>query len=83
MTIDHSTTYAYAIGEEAVVRLDNVRTFEIQDSIIPVGSLPSWTIAEITARHQRDGADRYTITFRHDGREWICTVPSTAIEGTA
>lgn len=83
MTIDYPTTHAYDIGEEVVVRLDGVRTFEIQDSIIPVGALPAWTIAEITARHTRDGVEWYTITFLHGDKEWICTVPATAIDGIA
>jgi hypothetical protein len=83
MTVHDPTTHAYDIGEEVVVRLHGVHTFEVQDSIIPVGALPSWTIAEITARHTREGLDWYTVTFRHDEKEWICTVPATAIEGTA
>lgn len=83
MTIDHPTAPAYDVGEEVVVRLDGVRTFEVQDSIIPVGALPSWTIAEVTARHTREVVDWYTVTFLHDGKEWICTVPAAAIDGTA
>ena len=45
--------------------------------------MPAWTIADITARLDRGGVERYAIRFRHHHATCIAAVPATAIDGTA
>ena len=75
---------AYAVGEEVVVRLDDVEVRSTGDgAIVAASALPPWTIGEVGVAMREDGGERYAIFFLHDDALCACVVTPEAIEGTA
>ena len=53
------------------------------DVEIAADQLPTWTIADSTARLDRGGVERYAIRFRRGYATCIAAIPAASIEGTA
>lgn len=75
--------HRYKVGEEVVVTLEAGGVFEVVAGDLALIALPEWTIAEITSRESAHGATQYTLTFAWAEATYKCTVPESAIEGTA
>jgi hypothetical protein len=85
MSVTHEIrAFDYEIADEVVVRLDHVEVFDVTSSTaVPAGRLPGWTIADVTARLERDGRHLYAIRFRHKDGICIALVGGDSIDGTA
>jgi hypothetical protein len=85
MRVTHEIrAFDYEIADEVVVRLDHVEVFDVTSSIaVRAGCLPGWTIADVTARLERDERHLYAIRFHHDDAVCIALVGEEAIDGTA
>lgn len=75
--------FLYEVGEDVLVRLDEALVYEVGNSVLVVTRLPSWTIANITARDASGNQPRYRVEFPLRERTHTCTVDESAIEGTA
>lgn len=75
--------YGYEIGEEVVVKLEAGSVLEVVVGDLAVTALPAWAIGEVVAREAADGVTRYTVTFAWAEATYRCTVPESAVEGTA
>ena len=80
---EHRAMHAYGAGEEVVVRLDTGGVVEVVAGDLALVALPEWTIGEITAQELMNGVLHYTLTFAWAEATYKCTVPESAIEGTA
>jgi len=72
------------IADEIVIRLDQVEGFDFTSSTaVPSGRLPGWTIADVTARLERDARHVYAIRFREGDAACFPLVGEESIDGTA
>ena len=85
MRVTHEIrAFDYAIADEVVVRLDRAVAFDLIAGVpMPTTCLPTWTIADITARVERGGRHAYAIRFRHHDAVCIALVGEECIDGTA
>ncbi len=75
--------HRYEVGEEVVVILEAGGVLEVVAGNLALVALPEWTIAEIISRDSSHGDAQYTLTFAWAEATYRCTVPESAIEGTA
>jgi hypothetical protein len=76
--------FAYAVGEEVVVRLDGVAALDLDaEAVIGADRLPTWTIAALTACVDSGTRRQYAARFLHDDAICIAVIDESAIEGTA
>jgi hypothetical protein len=83
MVTEVEAAFAYARGEEVVVRLRRARVFHLEGGGgLSAACVPSWTIGYVMAT-RRDGRGRasYLVRFSHDGSDCVCWVRERAIEG--
>jgi hypothetical protein len=79
-----ATTFTYAIGEEVVVRLDNVEVFDLDNmAVIPAAFLPGWTIGRIRSLVLVGERRRYLLRTELCERTCICIVDEGLIDGLA
>jgi hypothetical protein len=75
--------FEYAIGDEVLVRLDDVVAFDLAvGTDVVSGRLPAWTIGDIAARVERAGHHLYVTRFRLEDVVCLALVDEYAIEGT-
>ncbi len=75
--------FEYAVGDEVLVRLDDVAALDLEAGRkIAAGRLPAWTIVDIVARVERGGHHLYATRFRLEDVVCIALVDEHAIEGT-
>ena len=76
--------YAYAAGEEVIVRLDGVAAHNVErGAAVDAACLPEWTIGIVLGCTTADGLPAYVLRIEHDGCACVCTAPEAAIEGVA
>ena len=76
--------YAYAVGEDVVVRLEDVEVYDLQHmSLIPAIYIPKWTIARIRSFVAGNVLPAYMFRSRMCGRACIWVAEESAIEGVA
>jgi hypothetical protein len=77
-------TFVYEIGEEVVVRLEDVDLMEVeQQALIPRALLPTWTIGRITSFVTGGERPSYLLSTELRELNCICVVDEEAIEGLA
>jgi hypothetical protein len=83
-TLFTESRYAYAPGEEVVVRLEGAEAHNIERAAaVAPACLPEWTIGVVLGCTATGGTPAYVLRIEHDGCACVCTVPEAAIEGTA
>lgn len=76
--------FAYATGEEVVLRLTGVAVHGIEAGRrVPAALVPAWAIAEITDAFVRDGQPQYALRFAIHDAPCLAIADESAIEGTA
>lgn len=76
--------FEYAIGDEVLIRLDDVPAFDlVAGQKVVADRLPAWTIGDIVARVERVGHHLYATRFRLDDVVCVALLDEGAIEGTA
>ncbi len=76
--------FEYAIGDEVLVRLDDVAALDLSaGQRVAADRLPSWTIGDVVARVERGDRHLYATRFRLDHVVCIALLDEDAIEGTA
>lgn len=81
-----SVEFAYAVGEEVVVRLAHVSVHDIEAGrAVPTMCVPSWVVALVAGRAiAEDGAvPRYALRLTLHDSPCVAVVEETAIEGVA
>jgi hypothetical protein len=75
--------FEYAIGDEVLIRLDDVAALDLAAGrTVAADRLPVWTIGDIVARVERVGHHLYAARFRLEDVVCIVVVDEHAIEGT-
>jgi hypothetical protein len=74
--------YAFARGEEVVVRLRGAAPYHVRGGG-PLSSActPSWTIGRILAARRRRHRPAYLLQVRHDDSDCVCWIDESAIDG--
>lgn len=76
--------FAYATGEEVVVRLTGVEVFNVDEGRrVPAACVPAWTIATVAGRSEAGGEARYALRFPHHDATCVCVTDESAIDGVA
>ncbi len=79
-----AVVFAYATGEEVVVRLTGVEVLDIDlGRRVPAACVPSWTIATVAGLSEAAGEARYALRFEHHGAICVCVTDEGAIDGVA
>ena len=79
-----AVAFAYATGEEVVVRLAGVAVHGIEAGRpLAAACVPAWAIAEIADAFTRDGAPHYALRFAIYDAPCLAIADESAIEGVA
>lgn len=79
-----AVAFAYAAGEEVVVRLAGIAVHGIEAGrALPGACVPDWTIAEVADRFDRDGSAQYVLRFSLSDAPCLAIADESAIEGVA
>lgn len=83
-TVQEATLFRFEVGEEVVVRLDDVEVFEVDRSErLPAAFHPRWTIGRIVERRTADARSAYVLRFRCHGHACMSVVSEDSVEGVA
>lgn len=79
-----SIAFAYAAGEEVVVRLAGVAVHGVREGRpLQAAFVPPWVIADVADAFARDGMAYYVLRFAIGGAPCLAIADESAIEGTA
>ena len=79
-----AVTFAYAAGEEVVVRLAGVAVHGVEAGRpLAAALVPAWCIAEVAEAFARDDAPHYVLRFAIHGEPCLAITDESAIEGVA
>lgn len=81
---DSTVTFAFAPGEEVIVRLAGVAVHGIAAGRpLAAALVPAWAIADVAEAFERNGTPHYVLRFTLHGEPCLALADESAVEGTA
>jgi hypothetical protein len=82
--LEDTGVFAYGAGEEVVAVTTGAEVLDVERGL-PMAPefLPPWVIGRIAACVRNADGAGYALTYRYDGRAYVCIVRAGAVEGVA